>query len=104
MKTIPIEIKKALAGGEFIVNEFASDRFLIEIPMDIYMRCLVKCDEKSPEYRLLRNGIVLRDDPRNVMMHIRCDADKVRVIRGIVAQECREFLDEVHVYPDLAGC
>jgi hypothetical protein len=68
--------------------------------MDAHARCLAKCDEKSPEYVLLRNGIVVRGDPHKVMVNIRCDADKARLIRRILAKECPEFLDEVHVYPD----
>jgi hypothetical protein len=72
--------------------------------MDAYVRCLAKCDEKSSEYGLLRNGIVLRDDLQKIMVHIHCDADKARVIRRIVAKECPEFLAELHVYPDPARC
>ncbi len=90
------------AGGAIIGNELASDRFLIQVPMNTYARCLAKCDPKSPEYKLLRNGIILHDDPHKVMVHIRCDADKARVIRRIVAKECPEVLDELHVYPELA--
>ena len=96
----PIPIKRAGADGAFILNELAAERFLIEIPMDAHARCLAKCDEKSPEYVLLRNGIVVRDDPHKVMVNIRCDADKAGLIRRILATECPEFLDEVHVYPD----
>ena len=94
--------RESLAGGALIVNKAASERFLIEMPMNTYARCLASCDEKSPEYVLLRNAIVLDDDPHKVMVHIRCDADKARMIRRIVAKECPEFLDEVHVYPDSA--
>jgi hypothetical protein len=98
---IPTSVKRS-RGGASIVNELASDRFLIEIPMNAYARCLAKCDEKSAEYVLLRNGIVLRDHPQNAMVHIRCDADKTRLIRCIVAKECPEFLGEIHFYPDTA--
>jgi len=84
------------------VNELASDRFLIEMPMDAYARCMAKCDERSPEYGLLRNSLVLREDPHKAMVHIRCDAEKASVIRGIVARQCPEFLKEVHLYPDPA--
>ena len=97
----PITVRKETgARGASIVNELTSDRFRIEIPMDAYERCLANCDEKSPEYKLLRNGIVLRDDPHNIMVHIRCEADKVGVIRRLLAKQCPEFLDEVYVYPD----
>ena len=95
-------LKSARAGGAFIVNELAPDKCLIEMPMHAYARCLAKCHEKSPEYVLLRNGIVLGEDPRKVMVHIRCDVDKARLIRRIVAKECPEFLDELHVYSDPA--
>jgi hypothetical protein len=95
-------IERAGAGGASIVNGSPSERFLIEVPMDAYARCLAKCDEKSPEYMLLRNGIILRDSPHKVMVHIRCDADKARAIRRILTKECPEFLEEVHVYPDSA--
>lgn len=82
------------------LNELASDRFRIEMPMHAHARCLAKCDEKSPEYILLRNAIILGDDPHKIMVHIRCDADKELVIRRIVAKQCPEFLDELSVYPD----
>jgi hypothetical protein len=73
------------------------------MPMDAYVRCLAKCDEKSPEYLLLRNGIVLREDPHKVMVHIRCDAEKANTIRRILAKECPEFLNEVNFHPDTTG-
>src|SRR5688572_15962399 len=101
MTAIPSPTKSTRAGT-FIVNEVGSDRLLIKIPMDTYVRCLAKCDEKSPEYVLLRNGIVLHEDPRKVMVHIRCDADKARLIRRILAKHCPEFSDDVHFYPDPA--
>jgi len=78
------------------------DKFIIKVPMAAYVRCLAKCGEKSPEYALLRNGVVLNDGKRKEMLHIRCDAEKAEVIRSILARECPEFLDGVHVYPDPA--
>lgn len=98
----PISAKRAGADGASILNELAPERFLIEIPTDAHARCLAKCDEKSPEYVLLRNGIVVGGDPHKVMVHICCDADKARMIHRIVAKECPEFLDEVRIYPDPA--
>jgi hypothetical protein len=95
-------LKIARAGHAFIVNDLAPDKCLIKMPMHSYARCLAKCDEKSPEYVLLKNGVILGDDPHKVMIHIRCDVDKARLIRRIVAKECPEFLDELHVYPDPA--
>jgi hypothetical protein len=95
--------KRARVSGAFIGNELAPDRFLVEMPMHAYARCLAKCDEKSPEYVLLRNGIVLGDDPHKIMVHIRCDPDKARLVRRIVVKECPEFLDELQVYPDPAS-
>jgi len=98
---IPTSVKRS-RGGASMVNELASERFLIQIPMNAYTRCLAKCDAKSAEYVLLRNGIVLRDHPQKAMVHIRCDADKAGLIRRILAKECPEFLGEVHFYPDTA--
>jgi hypothetical protein len=83
-----------------ITNGSSSDKCLIEMPMDAHARCLAKCDDTSPEYLLLRNAIVLPDGPRK-MVCILCDADKAGVIRRILAEECPEFLDEVHVSSDL---
>ena len=76
------------------------EKFLIVIPMDAYARCLAKVEVSSREYLTLRNGIVLHEDPHKTMVHIRCDADKAKVILRILAKECPEFLDEVHYYPD----
>ncbi|HKY08876.1 MAG TPA: hypothetical protein VJQ55_11565 [Candidatus Binatia bacterium] len=92
-------IKGSHAGGA-VGNASAPARFLIEIPMDAYVRCLARCDEKSPEYVLLRNGIVVREDPHKVIVTIRCDADKARLIRRILVKECPELLDEVQFYPE----
>ena len=73
------------------------DKFLIEIPMDAYLRCLAKFDDNSLEYRMLRNGIVLRGrTTKDSVLHLRCDA-----IRQIIADECPEFLESVQRYPDL---
>jgi hypothetical protein len=83
-----------------ITNGSSLDKFLIEMPMDAHVRCLAKCDHTSPEYLLLKNSIVVPDGPHK-MVCILCDADKAGVIRRILAEECPEFLDEVHVYSDL---
>ena len=82
------------------MQQIASDTFLIEIPMDAYARCLAKCDEESPEYVLLRSGIVLQDDPHKVMVHIRCDGARARLLRRILTKECPEFMDAVRFYPN----
>ena len=88
------------ANGAFIVDELPSDMFRIEVPLSAHARCLANCDEKSPEYALLRNGIVLSEGSDKPMVQIRCGADKVRAILHILAKECPEFSDELHVYPD----
>lgn len=84
------------------MHDAGSDRFLIAMPMVAHARCLAKFDEKSPVYALLSSGIVLRDDPRNPMVQIRCDADQAQVIRNLLATECPEILHETRICPDPA--
>jgi len=103
VKPISIEIKEPLAGRVLTVNDSASGRFLIEIPMHAYARCLAKCDEKSPDYALLKNGIVVRDDPHKAIVQVRCNADEAGVIRRILVEQCPEVLDELHISPDFAS-
>jgi hypothetical protein len=100
--TKPIPITQAHADAALTVDALPSDVFRIEVPMKAHVRCLANCDEKSPEYTLLRNGIVVSEDSHQLMVHIRCDADKARAILRILAKECPEFSDELHVYPDPA--
>ena len=93
-------LKRANPKGASIVDELGTNRFVIEMPIHAHARCLAKCIEKSPDYALLRNAIILRDDPQKVMVQLRCEADKAREIQRIVARECPVFLDELQIYPD----
>ncbi|HET8671540.1 MAG TPA: hypothetical protein VFM05_13195 [Candidatus Saccharimonadales bacterium] len=75
-------------------------KFLVEIPMDAYVRCLAKFDEDSAEYLTLRKGVIVRDAPHKAIIHLRCEPDRIQSIMRILAAECPEFLDDIHYYPD----
>lgn len=76
-------------------------KFLVEIPMDAYVRCLAKFDEESPEYLMLRKGVIVQNHPHKAVVHLRCEADRIPSIKRILATECPEFLEDVHYYSDL---
>ena len=75
-------------------------KFLVEIPMDAYVRCLARFDEESPEYLLLRKGVVVENHPHKSVVHLRCEADRIPLIKRILATARPEFLEDVHYYSD----
>lgn len=87
-------------SDELLAGKEPADMFRIEIPVNIHARCLAHSDDKSPDYALLRNGVILGDDPHNIMVHIRCDAAKARAIMTILAEKCPELSDECHIYTE----
>jgi hypothetical protein len=76
------------------------DKFLVEIPLDAYLRCLARLDEKSPQYRLLKNAILLYGNSNKPVVHLRCDAERAKLIKSLFWHECPEYLDRLRYYPN----
>ena len=57
----------------------AMAKFLVEIPMDAYVRCLAKFDEESPKYPA--GGVIIRGcSSHKAIIHLRCEADRIQSI------------------------
>ena len=76
-------------------------KFLVEIPMDPYVRCLAKFDEESPKYLTLREGLLygMLLTKRSSTAAVKPTGSSQSIMR-ILAAECPEFLDDIHYYPD----
>jgi hypothetical protein len=77
-------------------------KIILEIPLDAYTLCLTKFKLRSPEYLLLRNGVIVRDDQGAQLVQILCDVDKVPAILAMIDDVCPEFSDQVRQRPDIS--
>jgi hypothetical protein len=79
----------------------ASDSYLvgavlqvtIEMPFPVYDGFIDKCDESSPEYAILKNGLIVRrpkEDHFERIMEIRCDTEEADTLSALASK----------VYPD----
>lgn len=67
-------------------------KVIIDIPIESYLLCVTRCGVKSPEYLMLKNGIIQRDAEGNEVVQILCDSERAKVILELVASLCPEAL------------
>lgn len=77
-------------------------KIIVEIPLDAYTLCLTKFKLRSPEYLLLRNGVIVRDDDGAQLVQILCDAEKLPAILAMINDICPEFSDQVRQRPEVS--
>lgn len=77
----------------------AAMRLIIEIPMDTYLLCVTRCGIKSPEYLMLKNGIVVSDAAGNEIVRILCNHERAKLILEKIAEFCPENLARVGQRP-----
>lgn len=70
---------------------------LIEIPVQDYHLCLPRFPLYSAEYRILKNGIQLRNDQGEEVVQVLCDPEMAIAIKKLFADNCPESADRVKV-------
>jgi hypothetical protein len=73
--------------------------FIVEIPIAIYLRCVGKFTRQSPQYSLLKNGIVVYDENGAVVVRILCGAEKLDLLKHMFAIR-PDFLAKIRCRPD----
>jgi hypothetical protein len=72
---------------------------ILEIPIRDYHLCLTRLPLHSPEYHLLQNGVVERNESGDEVIHILCDESSARAILKLFATHCPEVLDRIRQLP-----
>jgi dUTPase len=75
-------------------------KVIVEIPMEAYLLCVTRCGLTSPEYLMLKNGIVQRDSEGNEVVQILCNRERAKVLLETVAKVCPEALLNIQPRPD----
>jgi hypothetical protein len=75
----------------------------LDIPMEAYLLCMTRCGVKSPEYTMLKNGIVARDAEGKEVVQILVDRERAKRILEMIAQLCPEALPQIQHRLGLAG-
>jgi dUTPase len=70
-------------------------KVIVEIPMEPYLLCVTRCGFKSPEYLMLKNGIVQRDSDGHEVVQILCTRERAKIILEAVAKVCPEALSSI---------
>ena len=78
-------------------------RVIIELPLDDYHLCMPRFPMNSPEYRMLKNGIVVRNDRNEEVIHIRCERETGLALRKLFADACPEAVYRIKELPDNNG-
>jgi hypothetical protein len=73
--------------------------FIVEIPIAIYLRCVGKFTRQSPQYSLLKNGIVVYDENGAVVVRILCGAETLELLKHMFAIR-PDFLAKIRYRPD----
>lgn len=75
-------------------------RVLLVVPMTPYSIIMKKCEMKSLEYPLLKNGIVQHPEGGDEV-HFLCTDKQAEAIFDFVARVAPEHLGKVHMQPDI---
>jgi|Tabmets5t2r1_1033131.scaffolds.fasta_scaffold243250_1 hypothetical protein len=72
---------------------------ILEIPIRDYHLCLSRLPLNSPEYHILQNGVVERNETGDEVVHILCDQSSAQAILKLFAIHCPEVLDRIRQLP-----
>ncbi len=75
-------------------------RIILEILLNDYHLCLTRFPLNSPEYRTLKNGIQVRNNRGEEVIHILCDVEMAAAVRNLFAQACPEALERIREIPE----
>jgi dUTPase len=74
-------------------------KVMIDIPMESYLLCMTRCGLKSPEYLMLKNGVIVRDSEGTEVVQILCNRERAKMILEAIAALCPESLSRVEQRP-----
>jgi hypothetical protein len=72
---------------------------ILEIPIRDYHLCLSRLPLNSPEYHILQNGVVERNESGDEVVHVLCDQSGAQAILKLFAVHCPEVLDRIRQLP-----
>ena len=75
----------------------AAMKMMVVIPIEAYNAILEKCDSTSPEYSVLKNGVVTRNRQGNEEVEILCDAAGAKRMMDFAATGCPEVIPFIRV-------
>ena len=76
-------------------------KVVVKIPLGLHSDLVSRCELKSPEYRLLKNGIIEDDADRSRAVHILCATDIAQKILKLAGFFFPQKVDEITVSQDL---
>jgi hypothetical protein len=74
-------------------------RVILEVPLADYHLCLTRLPLNSPAYKLLKNGVVVRNDKDEEVVHILCETTMAVEIWRAFRRGCPEALDRIRELP-----
>ena len=74
-------------------------KVLIDIPMESYLLCVTRCGLKSPEYLMLKNGVIERDTEGREIVQILCDRARAKMVLETIVKLCPESLSHIGQRP-----
>jgi hypothetical protein len=92
LRTNSLIVQKEQEFGEGPVMEI-----MVNIPMVSYEDMLKRCDPSRPEYELLKNGLVMRNQEGHQEVRVLTDEDGAKQITDFAARACPEVLPSVAV-------
>jgi hypothetical protein len=73
---------------------------ILEILLEDYYLCVTRFPLNTPEYKFLQNGIQVRNDRGQQVIHVLCDAAMLAAIRQLFAEFCPESAARLREIPE----
>lgn len=68
---------------------------LIIMPVESYNVLIESCAESCPEYELLKNGFIMRNEAGEEEVYVPCDSAIARIIFDFATQCCPETVPHI---------
>jgi hypothetical protein len=78
-------------------------KILLVIPKLYYKMLLDRSAMLWPEYRALKNGILMRNDTGQEEIHIVCDSHSVQLILNFAGRVCSEAIPHIQQFGNWAA-
>jgi hypothetical protein len=75
-------------------------KVMLVIPMPYYSALIAGCAVLWPEYRMLKNGIVVHSEILGDQLQILCDSHRVQLIMNLAARVCSEAIPHIQQIVD----
>ena len=73
---------------------------ILEIRLEDYHLCVTRFPLNSPEYKHLQNGVQVRNDRGQQVIHVLCDPEMLSAIRQLFAKFCPEAAARLREIPE----